>query len=68
MGELQVIILNNSSLNARIEGSSGRQATVWEQKEFMALNEYFRFEECIILGALAQAQARWELKDSLFYP
>ena len=27
---------------------SGRQAG--EQKEFMALNEYFRFEECIILG------------------
>ena len=45
---------------------SGRQAG--EQKEFMALNEYFRFEECIILGALAQAQARWELNDSLFYP
>ena len=34
----------------------------------MALNEYFRFEECIILGVLAQAQARWELKDSLVYP
>jgi len=32
----------------------------------MALNEYFMFEECIILGALAQAQARWELNDSLF--
>ena len=39
-----------------------------EQKEFMALNEYFRFEECIILVALAQAQARWELNDSLVYP
>jgi len=36
-------------------GSSGRQAG-GEQKEFMALIEYFRFEECIILGALAQAQ------------
>ena len=66
MGELQVIILNNSSLNARIEGGSGGQAG--EQKEFMALNEYFRFEECIIFGALAQAQARWELNDSHFYP
>merc|ERR1740129_1481249 len=32
----------------------------------MALNEYFRFEECIIFGAQAQAQARWELNDSLF--
>jgi hypothetical protein len=65
VGELQVIILNNSSLNARIEGDSGRQVG-GKQKEFMALIEYFSFEECIIFGALAQAQARWELNVSLF--